>query len=250
MRVNRLSKMKEYINAHGSVTMEQLCEEFNVSMNTVRRDINNLQGTGDVKKVYGGVMSNSSRTLRLYNDRASTNTAAKEQIGMAAARLVMDNDIIYVDAGTTTCEMIPHISAQNVTIFTASISVVEYAMNRQNLNVIILPGHFSRETNSITGADAASYLEQFNIQKAFMSASGFVPSRGATHASLAEAPTKNMAIRQSDISYLLVDSSKFGVSTLINYADSSRFAAVITNTLTDTSWRSQCTSLGIKLIEA
>jgi len=59
-----------------------------------------------------------------------------------------------------------------------------------------------------------------------------------------------MAIRQYDISYLLVDSSKFGVSTLINYADSSRFAAVITNTLTDTSWRSQCTSLGIKLIEA
>lgn len=249
MRIDRLSKMKDYINTHGSVTMEQLCEVFKVSMNTVRRDINNLQGSGDVKKVYGGVMSNNSRTLRLYNDRAASNPSAKEQIGRAAARLVVDNDIIYVDAGTTTCEMIPHISAQNVTIFTASISVLEAAAAHQNLNIIILPGKFSRETNSITGSDAASYLEQFNIQKAFMSASGFVPSRGATHASLAEAPTKNMAMRQSDICYLLVDSSKFGVSTLINYADSSQFTAVITNSMTENTWRTQCSGLGIQLIE-
>lgn len=249
MRVDRLSKMKDYINAHGSVTMEQLCEAFNVSMNTVRRDINNLQGTGDVKKVYGGVMSNNSRTLRLYNDRAASNTAAKEQIGRAAAKLVVDNDIIYVDAGTTTCEMIPHISAQNVTIFTSSLSVVEYALSKPNLNIMILPGKFSRETNSITGSDAAEYLEQFNIQKAFMSASGFIPAKGATHASLAEAPMKNSALKQSDLSYLLVDASKFGVSTLINYADSSRFEAVITNTLPDSTFRAQCSTLGIKLIE-
>ncbi len=249
MRVDRLSKMTEYINSHGSVTMEELCETFNVSLNTVRRDINSLLETGTIKKVYGGVTSNKTRALRLYNDRASSNLLAKEKIGKAAAALIQDNDIVFVDSGTTACEMIPYISAKNVTIFTASLPVLERAIPKENLAIILLPGRFSSETNSINGADAAEYLKRFNIQKAFMSASGFLPEKGATHAALEESPIKDAALQQSDIAYLLIDASKFGVSTLINYASTDCFSAIITDSSLNSIYKSSCKKNQIKLIE-
>ncbi len=248
MRVDRLSKMKDYISTHGTVSMEKLCEVFDVSINTVRRDIQNLQNSGDVKKVYGGVMARNERTLKYYNDRASSNIEAKEAIGKYAATLVVDNDIIYIDSGSTTCEVLPHISAKNVTVFTSSISAIDRSLSKDNLTIVMLPGKYSKMTNSVTGHDATDYLSQFNINKAFMSASGFDPIKGATHASLEEASTKKSALVQADTAYLLVDSSKLGVTTLINYAEPQKFECVITDHLPSEKIRKEFSNSKTKVI--
>ena len=82
-----------------------------------------------------------------------------------------------------------------------------------------------------------------------MSASGFLPEKGATHAAFEESPIKDAALQQSDIAYLLIDASKFGVSTLINYASTDCFSAIITDSSLNSIYKSSCKKNQIKLIE-
>ena len=128
MRVKRIEAIQEYIIKNKSVSMEQLCEEFRVSMNTIRRDIDTLCTRGSVIKVYGGVVANTNapathaETLRPFTERSSSNNNEKLMISQKAASYVQEGDIIFLDSGTTTLNMIPYLAnIPNLTVITYSI---------------------------------------------------------------------------------------------------------------------------------
>ena len=90
MRVKRIEAIQEYIIKNKSVSMEQLCEKFGVSMNTIRRDIDALCTRGSVIKVYGGVVANTNvttthaETLRPFHERSSSNNNEKLLISLSS----------------------------------------------------------------------------------------------------------------------------------------------------------------------
>ena len=230
MKANRILEMEKYIALKGTASMEELQRQFNVSANTVRRDIAELLRRGTAEKVYGGVRARpASQTLTSYEKRQMSNGEAKELIGRTAAQLVQDGDVIFIDSGTTTLRMIDHLKDhRDVTVITHSLGAVIRTLPYENIHVIVLPGSLRRKTNSMTGSDSVKSMKKYNIRTAFMAATG-LSLHGATNSSAQEYDIKQAAVECSDRAVLLVDKSKFGVTGMMTYAPISSFAAIVTD---------------------
>jgi DeoR family myo-inositol catabolism operon transcriptional repressor len=228
MKSFRIRQMQQYIQEHDIVSMEELRDTFNISMNTVRLDVAQLVSKGSIRKVYGGVCSNQTGNLVPFEERQTKNTKGKEAVGKAAASLVGDGDIIYIDSGTTTMFMMDYLGeSKNVTVLTNNLDAINRALLLPDINVICLPGTLERKTNSFVSADTVRTLEKYNIKKAFMASSGITESGSVTNSSPLEYEIKKAALASSNEAYLLIDSSKFGKSALLNYANLSEMSKVI-----------------------
>ncbi|MBQ8653704.1 MAG: DeoR/GlpR transcriptional regulator [Clostridia bacterium] len=230
MKASRILDMEKYITGQGSASMEELCQTFNVSINTVRRDVVELIRRGTVEKVYGGVTARKSdQQLTPYEERRISREAVKAAIGRKAAELVQDGDIIFIDSGTTTLQMIDCLAQKrDLTVITNNMEAVIRALPYENMTVIVLPGQLSRKTNSLTGDDTVSSLRRYNIRAAFMAATG-LSAHGATNSSPREYEIKRAAIANSEKVYLLVNQEKIGLTGLMTFAPVSVFDAVVTD---------------------
>ena len=101
MRQERLEKIEEYVSSNGFVTMEQIRDEFQIAMPTVRKDISELASQGLIEKVYGGAkaITKTGGHLHKFKNRESLHVAEKNTIAAKAAGLIDDGDVIYIDSG-------------------------------------------------------------------------------------------------------------------------------------------------------
>lgn len=214
----RLQEMEQYILEHGMVSMEELKEAFQISMNTVRLDVAQLASKGTVRKVYGGVCSTRS-SLEPFHERETKNISGKRAVGKAAAALVKDGDIIYIDSGTTTMYLMEYLGERkNVTVLTNNLNAINRALPYLDLNIISLPGVLERKTNSFVSTDTVKTLEKYNINKAFMASSGILENGTITNSLPLEFEIKKAAIAKSEEVYLMIDAGKYGKSALLTYA--------------------------------
>ena len=230
MKASRIPDMERYILQRDTVSMEELQRRFGVSANTVRRDISELIARGSVEKVYGGVRArHPAQAMTPYDIRRNANEAVKRRIGEAAARLVADGDVIFIDSGTTTLQVIDCLAdRQDVTVITHNVEAVVRALPHENLHVIVLPGILRRPTNSLTGSDSVKALRRYNIRSAFIGARG-VLVHGPTSSSSQEFDIKQAAVELSEQAFLLADRTKFGVSGMMTFAALDDFDAVVTD---------------------
>lgn len=238
MRSKRIEEIKDYIYQNKTVTLDQLCEEFQVSKNTIRRDIDELVTTEKIKKIYGGVTVEGYKPMISFDERNISNLHLKQLIAKKAAELVNEDEIIFIDSGTTTMHMIEYIKdTKNLTILTNSIEVIMRAIPYPNINIISLSGNLNRKTLSFTGSSSADVLSQYNISKAFVAATGISTIGGATNSSPAETEIKRTALMKSQKNYLLVDHSKFDIISLMTFSSFDNINTVITDAIPPASLR-------------
>ena len=219
MRSNRILDIEDYIYKHKTVSLDKLCEVFNVSKNTIRRDINELTENGSIKKVYGGVSVQEKSTLIPFEERNIKNINLKSHIGELCADYIKDGDIIFLDSGTTTLAIVDYLkNKSNVTIITNNLEIIIKSIDLPNLNIISLPGNLIRKTNSFVDIDTVSILSKYNINKSFMASTGISIECGITNSHPLESELKRLAIEKGIEVFLLVDSTKFDNSSLVTYA--------------------------------
>ncbi len=231
MKENRVNEVADYVGKHNNVSIKDLASKFNVSIFTIRRDIDELVARGIIVKHYGGVSINnkSSNTLIGFEDRNTIRKAEKQKISRLAASFVEDNDIIFIDAGTTTMYMPEYIKDKNITVVTNNIYVIFKLFNVENINLIVLGGEVDKRTNSITGYHAINFLQNLNITKSFIASSGISLDSGLTNYTVIEAEIKRHCLETSNKTFLLVDNSKFGQSSLVKYGKISQVDMIITD---------------------
>lgn len=229
MKDQRIKNMQDYILQHESVSLKELCDTFDLSMNTVRRYINEIAAETNIKKVYGGVrVQTPISTLPTFVERNQTHYHAKNMIAKKAAEFVNANDIIFIDSGTTTMHMLDYIPEQMpVTVITNSYHIIHAAIERPKITLFSLPGMLDRRTLSFSGENF-KFLDSLNIHKAFMACTGLTVHDGATNSFSSEYTNKKIAVRKAEQVYLLADSTKFGISTLMTYCPLSDINYVIT----------------------
>lgn len=234
MRTNRIDNIEKYIIEHKSVTLNELCSNFRISIATLRRDLDKLMPRGTIEKVYGGVIAHSLNDMPLdglisYSERNIQNADEKKRIAKLAASVVTANDTIYIDTGTSTIRIIDYlVEVPNLTIITNSILVASKALAFNNIKTIMLPGIINTRTASSVGNGCQEYLRRYHIQKAFMACTG-VTEFGAANATPEEYEVKKVALDQSRVHYLLVDHSKFDKSALMVYSPLSNIDHVFTD---------------------
>ncbi|MCP1109397.1 DeoR family myo-inositol catabolism operon transcriptional repressor [Lachnospiraceae bacterium PF1-21] len=233
MRIERIDLIEEYILRSKNVTLDELCKEFNVSMNTIRRDINTLVKRGTVEKVYGGVTALDHtphfETITPFTKRHAQLQEEKRQICQVAASFVEDGDVLYIDTGTTSLNLVNFIKDKTCTIITNSLQVALAAVPYPSLNVFSLPGKLRRDTLSFNGSEAESYLSRYNINKAFMCCTGLSIQNGATNATNEEYIVKKAVVESSQTRFLLADHTKFDKFTLMTFAKLSDLDQIISD---------------------
>ncbi len=233
MKYARLQDMKEYIAKKDFVSLDELCEVFNKSKSTVRRDMGELLEMGSIEKVYGGVrmINQTSNRLRSYNERDIAFTNEKAYMGKLAAEFVRDNDVIFIDSGTTTVHMIPHLKDRTgVTVLTNNLKAISICMDYPNLTTICFGGQLHTKTACLSsGFCDLENLSRFNINKAFMGTTGVSIDQGATNTTSGELIIKTSIVEISKTPILVADSSKFNRVALLTYAKLDKFNYVITD---------------------
>ena len=142
MKIDRRRKIHEALKEAHNISINDLCDMFGVSKNTIRRDIADLQEKGIIEKVYGGIVLADPpvNAPEPFAFRAGRNAEAKKLIGRLAADLVNDGDVIYIDSGTTTMHMVPYLlDKQRLTIVTASVHVINMAVTYTYRRHILCP---------------------------------------------------------------------------------------------------------------
>lgn len=230
MRSKRINDIEEYIYKNKTVTLDQLCKVFQVSKNTIRRDLKEIILEGNIKKIYGGVTTKTNRDLQPFSERDISDLEAKKMISAKAANLIEDGDVIFIDSGTTTCHIVEYLKdKKNLTIITNSLEVLLRVNQNDNIKIISLSGELDQRTLSFTGDSTISMLKHFNITKAFMASTGVSVESGVTNSSTKEHEIKSIAVRKSRNVYLLITHDKFHKTAIMTYCGLDQLTGVISD---------------------
>ena len=161
----RVKKILSIVDSEGSATMQQLIDALKISESTIRRDLISMDQKGLLIKVHGGAISNktSIRTQdEKVNKRETQNSEEKRLVASYAAKLINDDDFVYIDAGTTTASMIDYITAKRAVFVTNSFSHAK-KLSDKGFQVYILGGEFKSTTEAIVGEEAVFALDKYNF---------------------------------------------------------------------------------------
>jgi len=230
MRDNRRKEIAAYISRQQFASMNELCDTFHVSMNTIRADVAFLEQTGTVEKVYGGVRSVLRQEIPLFTQRAQLHADMKLAIVSAAAELLDDGDTLFVDAGTTTMNLLGLLPPERrLTVVTGNLHLISQANARPNIEIVVLPGCVNRRTNSVSDVSTLEFLGRHHFAKALMATTGLSSDGKLNVSSYLEYEIKQLALRQSERRILLCDSSKFGARGLLSYGSLADIDVLITD---------------------
>lgn len=215
---NRWNEILTLCQSHDRISVDELVDALHVSPATIRRDLQEMEDLNMVSRYHGGVsLSNLQLNEPGMAAKTQSNQAAKKQIALMAARLIHDNMMIYLDAGSSTYEMIPFIHARNITIVTPGVPHLKL-LGERSIPTIVLGGKLYWQTESIIGRQALHMLESMYFDIAFVGTNGIHEKAGFTTSNEQEADTKAMAIRHAKQPYILADASKFNVLRLVQFA--------------------------------
>ncbi|MBP1041199.1 DeoR/GlpR transcriptional regulator [Vagococcus sp. BWB3-3] len=227
MKVQRIHEIESYVKRQGAASLNELCEAFDVSKNTIRRDTNYLIKKGLFEKVYGGVVLKEDNLVSFEN-RQIKNQEEKRLIGKEAAKLIEEDDLIYVDSGTTTKYLMEFVPPDmSFTVVTNNLDVINTAAQLENIQLLVVGSKYKRKTRSFIEMQNHQILQNFNINKAFMAATGLTLQNGLTNSDMLETQIKKVICEKASQIYVMVDASKFGHSTLLTYAQLDEIDAII-----------------------
>lgn len=226
----RHSRILGKLKKNGSVKVTVLARELNTSESTIRRDINELDSKGRLRKVFGGAIAIKGDIDSIERDVAQRNqihVEEKEEIARYAASLISDRDFVYIDAGTTTERMIDYLDKKNVTYVTNGITHAKKLIQK-GFGVYMVGGLLRPSTEAAIGSTAIDIIQKCNFTKCFMGTNGVDVERGFTTPDIGEAGVKSAVIKQSYETFVLADNSKFGTISSVSFADINE-ACIITD---------------------
>ena len=226
----RQQHILQMLKENNVVKLKEIREQTNCSESSARRDLQLLEEKGLLIRVHGGAKIKHSLQRELdMSGKASKNTAQKETIAQVAAKLVEAEDVIYLDAGTTTLAMIPYLNKPELTVVTNGVMHASLLAD-QNVRTILVGGELKNTTKAIIGVKAVSSLTQLRFNKAFLGINGIHPRYGFTTPDPDEAAVKTTALEQSEQCFVLADPSKFDNVSFVKVAELSQ-ATIITSSL-------------------
>ena len=203
-----------------SVTVTELTKLLDISESTARRDITVLDRAGRLAKVFGGavlldhIYVSAEPTVE---QKAELHKEEKKRIAKYAASLILPQDFVYLDAGTTTGYMLDYIAEPKASFVTNAVAHAQ-DLAAKGMKVILVGGTLKSSTEAVVGATAVLMLKDYHFTKGFFGANGVSKPAGFTTPDANEALVKKAAIEQCGQAYLLCDHSKFGTVSSVTFA--------------------------------
>ncbi len=228
---DRQEQIVQLVWARKRVKALALSEMFGVSVETIRKDLLDLQERGLLVRVHGGAQVRPGGQESAYERRRSVNTAAKEAIAALAAAGVSDGSTIYLDYGTTTYALASAMLRMNrtLTVVTNAMPIANLLAESDTIETVVLGGILRRNERSLYGPIADRALDWFRFDAGFFGCAGIHPTAGMTNFHPFEAAASQKAMSHCGSVVVLADADKLETIAPNKIADLDQIDLLITN---------------------
>jgi DeoR family fructose operon transcriptional repressor len=228
---DRHAQLIELLKRRGYCSVVEMSQLLDVSQMTIRRDLHILHEKQIVEVTYGGARFIASKQSEPdFDIRTHEHLAEKQAIGKLAAKLfIEERDVIGIDSGSTTLEIVRNLPNIPLTIVTHSLAAANVVAQNRRYSLIMLGGVLQHEANCLCGPQAIAALHTLYINKLFLSTSGLLPSDGLSCNNLPDAEVKQALISSARQTILCMDSSKVGRAFLARFATLNAIDILITD---------------------
>lgn len=246
----RIDEIKQKIEAEGEVFVSDLSRLYNVTEETIRRDLEKLKNDGVVTRTYGGAMLNTiSQHDRIhFSKRRAIQLEAKKKIAVLTARELGDKRTIMVDNSTTAFETVKLLKDnKDLTAISFSAQIFQ-ELDETNIMLVSTGGIYDERTRSFYGTLAKENIRKYNVDVALLGCKGLDMTNGISDSSEGEADLKaEMSSRAANV-VVLADHSKFGQTAFVNFLHWDMVNYVITDERPEEKWVEFFNRMNIRLI--
>ena len=244
----RRHRIIELVQTNRSVINEELQQEFGVTKETIRKDLNALSEKGHIVRTFGGAIIREEYDPSI-EQRMTSNLEEKRQIAKEAFKLIRKNDIIALDSSSTTFELANLLTAENeLVVITNSLKVLNVLARINTITSISTGGILRKRSLSFQGEAVRNTINTYNISKAFISAKAFDFENGVMDSNEEEATVKRIMLDKAQDVTLLIDHAKLSHMAHVTVCPVNRINRIITSTLADSKILTKFRQANIEVI--
>ena len=227
---NRQAEILELLRQQGFVAIDQLARSFNVSEQTVRRDIKHLEQRGLVARYHGGAGLPVGPSGMDYASRETRYPAEKRIIGQLIASQIPEGATVFLDIGTTVAAVAEALlKHQNLTVVTNHITVASMLSRRSTFQVILAGGLLRHNDHATTGEATREFLERFRVGYGIFGIGSIDPEGELLDYDYRDIGVSKAAMKISRRKFVALDHSKFGSDAAIRVGHASEIDAIFTD---------------------
>lgn len=250
LAIERRNAILARLSSNGKVIVSELSEEFNVTEETIRRDLEKLDREGFAKKTYGGAVINQNLNTDLpYQVRKRSNVEQKEMIAEKIAQMIHDGDYIMLDSSSTAIYVTKYIkNLKNITLITNSVETLIELADKSDWKVLSTGGALKKGSLSLVGASAERMIRCFHVDLAICSSKGIDINMGITDSNEKDSEIKRAIFDSATRKVLAVDSSKFDKISFVRVGDVSDVDVIVTDKQPSSRWIDYLEEKNVELI--
>lgn len=249
MKNERKDEIIRMISENRMVKAQDIAKTFQVSMETVRRDLAELEQSNVIRRVHGGAVLNLTYSMEPdFSYREINNFEEKILIGKQAVSFVENGETIIIDIGTTALEFARFLKGKKkVTVLTGSIKIAAELMDDPDIRVIVLGGFVRAGEGTISGYWAEDMIDKFQVDKVFMGVGALNARHGIMDYNIEESNLRRHYVEHAKEVIALADYSKFGISALNEACPVERITHLITDEKADKRIIKELKDLGVNV---
>ncbi len=250
LAIERRNAILARLAADGKVIVANLSNEFDVTEETIRRDLEKLENDGLAKRTYGGAVKKDTFNTDLpFQVRKQTNVEDKQEIALKIASMIEDGDYLMLDASTTALYVVKNIlEKKRITIITNSVEILIELANKNDWNVLSTGGTLKPGSLSFVGRHAEDMLKEFHVDMAIFSCKGIDMDRGLTDSNEKDTDIKRCMLKAAKKKILAVDDTKFDRISFTRVCDMREIDVVVTNREPSEKWQQYLKETNTELV--
>ncbi len=246
----RRQQIVELIQEKKSATVTEMAKLFDITAETIRRDLKVLERDGLLMRTHGGAFIQSGVENLVDTDiRMRVYIPEKTKIARIARQFVSNGDTIFLDNSTTDYYIARELREMRITVATNNLSIVQELADCGNIQLICIGGTFSRKENAFNGMMTTDILQQLYFDKAFISCRSVSIEGGLTESTEKWCAIRKIAISRSKCTFLAADFSKFDQNSFAKVGDLSSIHAIITDSPLSPRWHQAMDAIGCKIYD-
>ena len=236
MRLERFDRIIEHLKAKGKASYAELAERVDVSVDTVRRDLAEMEEKGLVRRIRGGVViCDDDPGKKSYGIRSVLHHDEKIELCKGLEGIITDGQTVALNNGTTNIEAAKYLcnNFNRLNIITNSLEVLGYMLERRKFNVIVPGGIVDIQEKSLVGSHCEEDIRSYNIDVALLAVNAVSLQKGVTDFRFNEVGIIKAMLDSAGKRYVLADSSKFETVSCVNICPLEKIDGFLTDKLID-----------------
>jgi len=229
LNIERRTKLAQLIMLKGSISVKELANEFNVSTETIRKDLISLEKDNIINKSHGGATISSSYVESHFDIKLLKNADIKAKLAQKAVEMIPEKGIVILDTGTTVLQIAKLLNLRDDLVIITSSLIVAQALENTKNQLLVTGGQLRKKSMSFVGCWAVNAIGSIKADIAFMGCDGFHED-GPCSRSYRELDVKQQILKNSKEIILVSDSSKFSTNGLYRFATFNQITHLITDT--------------------